>query len=353
MKTLKRSNFFDQIISRFTIAKFISALLTIIIIASVKYAISGNLYIEYSEFFINVAIGLLGWSVNNSFIGLLSEFLGIKGINFNLKQLIFGLETLKEDGTSSSENKPKLYLSMESNEQLNSSGKPNKLSTGSKDKPISVSSRSTTPLENSKEYWEAQCKVFKDGLSSLGKSDDLLTSGEQHAKRELSRLNMYTQEEMEKAYYENVRNMEYPGDYEFQRRQGVLNKLSRTAEMQTESFKLKEEIRLAELAESNLSKQASVEALLKEKSTISDSLSKLKKIAEYNYKNNTNIPVSSGIPGDISSKLTKAENDCLVKLINKDAHAPLDVRNRIINKTIQGNINTQSVIFDYLEKKIK
>lgn len=350
MKTLKISNFFDQIISRFTIAKFISALLTIVIIASVKYAISGNLYIEYSEFLINVAIGLLGWSVNNSFIGLLSEFLGIKGINFNLKQLIFGLETLKENAPYPSESKPKLYLSMESNEQLNSNSKSNKLSTGSKDNPISVSSRSTTPLENSKEYWEAQCKVFKDGLSSLGKSDDLLTSDEQHAKRELSRLNMYTQEEMEKAYYENVRNMEYPGDYESQRRQGVLNKLSRTAEMQTESFKLKEETRLAE---SNLSKLASAEALLKEKSTISDSLNKLKKIAEYNYKNNTNIPASSGIPGDISSKLTKAENDCLVKLINKDPHAPLDVRNRIINKTIQGNINTQSVILDYLEKTIK
>jgi len=180
-----------------------------------------------------------------------------------------------------------------------------------------------------------------------------LTSDEQHAKRELSRLNMYTQEEMEKAYYENVRNMEYPGDYESQRRQGVLNKLSRTAEMQTESFKLKEEIRLAELAESNLTKLASTEALLKEKSIISDSLNKLKKIAEYNSKNNTNIPASNGIPRDISSKLTKAENDCLVKLINKDPHAPLDVRNRIINKTIQGNINTQSVIFDYLEKKIK
>ena len=79
----------------------------------------------------------------------------------------------------------------------------------------------------------------------------------------------------------------------------------------------------------------------------------MKKIAEYNYKNNTNIPASSGIPGDICSKLTKAENDCLVKLINKDPHAPLDVRNRIINKTIQGNINTQSVILDYLEKTIK
>jgi len=60
MKTLKKINFFDQIVSRFTMAKFISALLTIVIVASVKYIISGNLYIEYSEFFINVAIGLLG-----------------------------------------------------------------------------------------------------------------------------------------------------------------------------------------------------------------------------------------------------------------------------------------------------
>jgi general stress protein CsbA len=46
--------------TNFTLAKFISALLTITILAFVKYTISGNFYIEYRDFFNNIGAGLLG-----------------------------------------------------------------------------------------------------------------------------------------------------------------------------------------------------------------------------------------------------------------------------------------------------
>ena len=44
----------------FTLAKFSGALFTITIVAMIKYSISGNFYIEYSEFWNNVGVGLLG-----------------------------------------------------------------------------------------------------------------------------------------------------------------------------------------------------------------------------------------------------------------------------------------------------
>jgi len=52
---------------------------------------------------------------------MLTEYLGIKGINFNLNQFLFGLETLKIDGATTSEtSKPrsKLYNAMESDDEM-------------------------------------------------------------------------------------------------------------------------------------------------------------------------------------------------------------------------------------------
>jgi hypothetical protein len=59
-------------------------------------------------------------------IGLLTDFLGIRGINFNLRQLLFGFDTMKATTTSSSEtieeNTKKLSdminLAMESDEDI-------------------------------------------------------------------------------------------------------------------------------------------------------------------------------------------------------------------------------------------
>lgn len=112
---------YKTVMSGFTLAKFLGALATILIVASIKYSISGNLNIEYGDFFGNVSMGLLGWTINTGLIGMLTEYLGLKGINFNLNQFLFGLETMKIDGASSSETtKPryKLYNAMESDDEV-------------------------------------------------------------------------------------------------------------------------------------------------------------------------------------------------------------------------------------------
>ena len=101
----------------FTLAKFTAALVTIIMVASVKYIISGNLRIEYSEFLNNVALGLYGWTINTATISWLSEYFGLKGINFNLKQFIYGYNTMGAgEDYLSKDFKVKLYNAMESND---------------------------------------------------------------------------------------------------------------------------------------------------------------------------------------------------------------------------------------------
>lgn len=50
----------NTLLVNFTLAKFAGAFVTIIMVALIKYMVSGNFYIEYFEFLNNVAIGLLG-----------------------------------------------------------------------------------------------------------------------------------------------------------------------------------------------------------------------------------------------------------------------------------------------------
>lgn len=111
----------------FTLAKFGGAVFTVTILAIVKYWISGNFHLEYCEFWNNISIGLLGWTVNTAFIGLLSDYLGIRGINFNLNQFMFGFHTMNDSGVSAPKDlKAKLYNAMVSDDGLNtgtSSGK--------------------------------------------------------------------------------------------------------------------------------------------------------------------------------------------------------------------------------------
>jgi hypothetical protein len=105
----------NTLLVNFTLAKFAGAFITIIIVALIKYMISGNFHIEYCEFGNNVALGLLGWTLNTATIDLFSEYLGIKGINFNLKQLLYGYDIMGAgDSYSSKDFKAKLYNAMES-----------------------------------------------------------------------------------------------------------------------------------------------------------------------------------------------------------------------------------------------
>jgi hypothetical protein len=112
------------ILINFTLAKFIAALFTIIFASLVKYYVSGGLRIDNLDIVNNIAIGLLSWSVNTGIIGWLTDYMGIKGINFNLNQFIFGFNTLIVDTESlevNDKNKivKKFYNAMESDEGSN------------------------------------------------------------------------------------------------------------------------------------------------------------------------------------------------------------------------------------------
>jgi len=113
----------------FTLAKFCGAILTVTTLASIKYLISGSFHIEYCDFFHNIGIGLLGWTLNTGLIGWLTEYLGIKGINFNLSHFLFGMDTMDLGDKSSpsvEEFKPKLYNAMDVDSEPDSEPKPDK-----------------------------------------------------------------------------------------------------------------------------------------------------------------------------------------------------------------------------------
>ena len=105
----------NTLLVNFTLAKFAGAFVTIILVALIKYIISGNFHIEYCEFWNNVAIGLLGWTTNLSLISWFSDYLGLKGINFNLNQFLYGYDTMGAGASYPSKDfKAKLYNAMES-----------------------------------------------------------------------------------------------------------------------------------------------------------------------------------------------------------------------------------------------
>lgn len=120
----KKKIFLLTIMSKFTLARFISSLITIIIMTGIKFCITGNFYIEHSDFYTNIVVGLVSFTIGTASLGFLSEYLGIKGIDFNLKELMFGFEKIQVGATSppyvSDKLKIKVYTSMNSDEQSNS-----------------------------------------------------------------------------------------------------------------------------------------------------------------------------------------------------------------------------------------
>jgi hypothetical protein len=114
-KIIKNIKFlWGKTLAGLSLAKFLGAMITITILALVKYYISGSFHLDYSELGNNIAIGLLGWTLNTGIINILTEYLGIKGINFNLKQLLFGFDTLRiGEGFSNEKPKSKFYNAMD------------------------------------------------------------------------------------------------------------------------------------------------------------------------------------------------------------------------------------------------
>jgi len=101
------------VLNHFTLVKLLGAIFTALLVASLKYYISGDLHIEYCNFWGNLCVALLGWITNTSIIGWLTEYLGIKGLNFNLNQFIYGFHTIKMGNEYPlGEFKPKLYNAM-------------------------------------------------------------------------------------------------------------------------------------------------------------------------------------------------------------------------------------------------
>jgi len=169
----------------FTLVKFTGALVTIIVVALIKYMISGNLHIEYCEFGNNVALGLLGWTINTAAIGWLSEYLGIKGINFNFKQFLFGFDTMGTgDNSTSKDFKVKLYNAMESGDGSGSSQQTDKGKIIDKGSNDSVGGDKSPDNVNSAEqkdevsYWQAQTIYYSNGLKAITKPQYLWTKEE-------------------------------------------------------------------------------------------------------------------------------------------------------------------------------
>lgn len=118
---LKFKYFILKTSAQFTLTKLCGAVFTVTIIATIKYFISGSFHIEYCDFFNNVAIGLLGWTVNTSIIAWLTEYFNMKGINFSLYDLLYGMNTMKQGGSFTVvEPKPKLYNAMDLDEESDS-----------------------------------------------------------------------------------------------------------------------------------------------------------------------------------------------------------------------------------------
>ena len=106
-----------KLLKNFTLAKFMGAVLTITAVSLVKYWISGGFHLEYNEFWSNVIVGLLGWTINNAIIDWITQYWEIKGLNFNLYQFLYGFETMNVSNEPRPKTlKPKLYYSMESND---------------------------------------------------------------------------------------------------------------------------------------------------------------------------------------------------------------------------------------------
>ena len=149
LQTTKKT--INTLLVNFTLAKFTGALVTIILVALIKYLISGDLHIEYCELWNNVAIGLFGWTLNTATISWLSEYFGVKGINFNLNQFLYGYETMgADDDYSSKDFKAKLYNAMESADESDPSKQIDKGKGIDKDNIEGNNEREAKPLDKGK-----------------------------------------------------------------------------------------------------------------------------------------------------------------------------------------------------------
>lgn len=126
---MKRNIKFDlnHILRYFTLSKLLGGLFTALVLASLKYYISGSFHIEYCEFWKNLIIAIISWTINIGVMPIITDFLEVKGINFNFEQLIYGIDTMKTGKEYAVQNfKPKLYNAMDYSDMSDSNNGLNK-----------------------------------------------------------------------------------------------------------------------------------------------------------------------------------------------------------------------------------
>jgi len=327
----------DKALANFTLAKFCGAIMTVSIVAALKYLISGDFHIEYCDFWTNVGIGLLGWTLNTGLIGLFTEYLGIKGININLNQFIFGFETMnsggvtKVDGRPSSaevleDSKPKLYNAMDSGEGSSTGNVSNK----GKDVETPKPSEDTANAE----YWKAQKKIYEDGLKAKDKLGVNLTDDERYAVQQLIRINEYDRKKIEDSLSEVKRNVNFPlHDKESVRLENVRLGLSRDAELRKKGF--------------------NADVFKIEEQNLNSATTKLQNIAEYNRKNHKHIGIKKQVASDNIIPFTDTELECVVKRINNDPNASAETKKMVETGTIIANIGPNNLVLKYLENITK
>ena len=171
-----------------------------------------------------------------------------------------------------------------------------------------------------KEYWEAQRKIYQDGLKALAKPiGSSLTDDEKYAVEQLSKINHYNKEKIENTIGEITRNINFPiNDPEVLRQENLRLSLLRDSELYRSSFKY------------SLNNQEM------EKSLVNSALIKLELLVDYNQKNHSRIGIKRDIPASNVRALTDAEIKAVVDKINNDPYAPQDVKNKVAN----GKINS-------------
>ena len=192
----------NTLLVNFTLAKFAGAFVTIILVALIKYIISGNFHIEYCEFWNNVAIGLLSWTINTTTIGWFSDYLGVKGINFNLNQFLYGYDTMGAGASYPSKDfKAKLYNAMESEDGYEPSKQIDK------GNGINKSSNKIIDLKKDVEYYQLQTLYYMDVLKTFNKPKIYWTKDEWALVTEQVQMGDYNLSKIQECLKENRGNL--------------------------------------------------------------------------------------------------------------------------------------------------
>lgn len=112
-----KTKYYNAVLSNFTVAKFLAALITALLLAGIKFSISGNFHVSWQDYYLNVFLSLSAWVINTGIVGGLTELLNFRNLNVNLYEVINGENKVKMGGdiNAADISKPKLYNAMDGN----------------------------------------------------------------------------------------------------------------------------------------------------------------------------------------------------------------------------------------------